>query len=119
MAAFYFDHDVSAFTASYLRVLGHDVVTTPQRHKQTASDEEQLLQAVDLERILVTHNGPDFVLLHRLWLRLAERWGSSEQHQGILIIPQRAAGLWQWQPRLAAEQISEFAADHPSLRGTL
>jgi hypothetical protein len=89
MAAFYVDNDVSDHLIPLLRASGHHVASTPDLGYARATDEQQLLTAFQMGRILLTHNASDFVLLHRAWRRwpiaLGVNW---PPHPGILVLPQ-------------------------------
>ena len=100
MDAFYFDHGVSEQMAALLDRKGHDILSTQDRGQTRASDDQQLLTAYQLGRILVTHNAGDFRLVHyawRLWPgALGLEW---PPHPGILVIPQP--------PELSIERAAE------------
>jgi hypothetical protein len=64
------------------------VVTARELGLEDADDDVHLLVALQDGRILVTHNGDDFILLHRAWRRWTQFWRVSQPHAGILIIPQ-------------------------------
>jgi hypothetical protein len=91
MASVYIDNDVAAEVAALLRGAGHQAVTTGEVGLARAMDTAQLLTAAQRGRSFVTHNAKDFVLLHDGWRRWSEAWGVSEQHAGILILPQATA----------------------------
>ncbi len=88
MAHFYLDNDVSVRLARLLRADAHLVTLAKDQHATRAHDEQQLLTALDLTAILVTHNYRDFVLLHRAWHLWAARWNIYERHPPILVLPQ-------------------------------
>jgi len=89
LASFYLDNDVSSELTANLQARGHDVLHTRTSGRSRASDDEQLLTATQLRRILVTHNERDFLLVHHAWRRwpraLSVTW---PPHPGILVIPQ-------------------------------
>jgi len=90
MADLFLDADIGPELATLIAAKGHDAGTTEQHSRYDASDAEQLLRATDLGRLLVTHDRRDYVLLCRLWRRLADRWSAdSVPHAGVLIVPQR------------------------------
>lgn len=64
------------------------MVTARELGLEDADDDVHLLVALQDGRILVTHNGDDFILLHRAWRRWTQFWRVSQPHAGILIIPQ-------------------------------
>ncbi len=104
MARFHFDQNVARDIAEGLREHGHDVMTTNEAGLLDADDDIHLLAAADADRILVTHNGRDFRLLHHAWVRWARAWGVSRAHAGILIIPQPPY----WKFRMAVGAIVVF-----------
>lgn len=110
MARFHLDQNVAADIGDALRDAGHDVVTTNEAGLLDADDDEHLLSAAKAGRIVVTHNGKDFRLLHGAWLRWARDWGAARTHAGILIIPQSPF----WTFPLAARTIHEFVDSLPS-----
>ena len=89
MATFDFDHGTPDYLASRLGAVGHEVLTTRRHGHTRAQDDEQLLTAFQLGRILVTHNERDFLLVHHAWRRwpiaLGIEW---PPHPGILVTPQ-------------------------------
>ncbi len=90
VADFYFDEDVDADLAKLLTVRGHTTLTTKQANRLSAKDDEQLVTATDLGRVLITHDVGDYRLLCRVWRRLAQRWGiQADDHAGILVLPQK------------------------------
>ncbi len=107
MARFHLDQKVARDIADGLRFHGHDVVTANDAGLLDAADDIHLLAAADADRILVTHNGKDFRLLHHAWVRWAHAWGVSRAHAGILIIPQPPF----WRFRMAVGAIVVFI-DH-------
>jgi hypothetical protein len=90
VADFYLDENVAERLADELRSLGHDAASTTQLGNKGRSDPRQLDVAMDLNRILVTHNEADFVMLHEAWQAWSVRWGvvGIALHPGILVIPQ-------------------------------
>lgn len=69
MGRFHLDHNVSRQIAELLRVAGHDVVTARELRLEEADDDVHLLAALRDDRVFVTHNGHDFILLHYAWRR--------------------------------------------------
>jgi hypothetical protein len=88
MARLHLDQNVSAIIAQALRREHHDVLTTNEAGLLDADDDLHLLVAAKAGRILLTHNGADFQLLHRAWHRWARAWQVQPVHGGILVIPQ-------------------------------
>jgi hypothetical protein len=119
LARFYFDHNVSGETAVYLRLLGHDVVTARTAHRERAPDYQQLLLATEQDRILVTHNGGDFILLHGAWRLWSAAWNVTSQHSGIVLIPPGISTLPEWRPSPAAQELSRLVASGTSLANEL
>lgn len=89
---FSLDENVSERVLPALHRFGLDVVTTTQLGLKGATDPRQLLVATQLGRVLVTHNGADFRMLHETLGRWAEAWdvGHLVRHAGILIIVQES-----------------------------
>ena len=100
----YIDHDVARQIADLLRSRGYDVATTRERGLEKARDGEQLLVAAQEERVLLTHNGADFLLLNDAWLRWSQAWQVTPRHVGILVIPQRP----RLSPVQAVEEVHRF-----------
>ena len=88
MVAYYLDNDVGQELAALLGAYGEDVTTAAREGLRSASDDEHLLRAAGQERLPVTHNRRDFLLLHQAWLRWSTAWGVQRSHAGILVIPQ-------------------------------
>lgn len=99
IARLYMDHDIARVLADLLRARGYDVVTTRERGMEQARDYEQLLLAARERRVLVTHNGSDFLLLNGAWQHWSQAWQVTPHHSGILVIPQ--------QPRLSPAQAAD------------
>ena len=88
-ARLYFDEDADGRLAEALRRQGHDIETTAGAGLLEASDEEQLIHAVQEQRVLLTHNIKHFPGLHAKWLQ------AGQQHPGIVILMgQSTVGLW-------------------------
>jgi Domain of unknown function (DUF5615) len=86
----YLDHDVSLELARLLRIAGHDVTTAQALGLAHASDDEHLLIAFQQERVLLTHNRKDYVLLDTAWRRWPLVWGvAGPAHAGILVLDHR------------------------------
>ena len=68
MARLYCDEDIHLGLANELRARGHDVLTAYEdgRANQRVPDEQVLVRASALERVLLTCNRHDFKRLHRL-----------------------------------------------------
>lgn len=86
---FYSDEHMSQRVALRVRSFGHTVVTTDEMGKKSAGDEEQLFLARRHRRVLVTHNGNNFLLLHRALHLWASVTGLTDVHAGVLILNDR------------------------------
>ena len=87
MASLYLDHNISLRLAPPLRAAGHDVVTARDLGLTWLTDDAQLLSAVRVGRVLVTHNRRDFTLLHDAWLSWPAAFGLAlPPHPGILVL---------------------------------
>ncbi|HET7037969.1 MAG TPA: DUF5615 family PIN-like protein [Thermomicrobiaceae bacterium] len=90
MARFYTDEDPNGRIVSGLRELGHDVQRARDVFFGGAADYRHLHRAAIEERILITHNRDDFLLLHgalRFW-RSTSYGVRLSLHYGILAVPQ-------------------------------
>jgi len=105
VAAFFLDHNVSTHLLDALRSAGHTAVAVRNRFDPRATDEFVLLHAAEHGWILVTHNRKDFELLHLAWTRWTNAWGTSEQHAGILLLPQ------EWPLTRAVRELSHAATN--------
>jgi len=85
----YFDEDVNPLIGKLLQPRGFSFVTTQTVGLTAASDSEQLNQAVEQRKTLLTHNRVDFENLAR------EYFESGKTHFGIIIavrrLPQKVA----------------------------
>ena len=82
---FYLDEDLSDQVAVLGRAQGLDIVSSHECGRDGLSDEEQLHRAAADERVIVTRNYRDFVLLTRLFF--ANQW----PHAGVLFPPRSLA----------------------------
>ena len=90
MARLYLDSDVSVRLAPLLRAAGHDTATTEELGQRRATDDKQLLTAVQEGRTVVTHNRKDFLLLHDAWRRWPTALGTQfPPHAGNLVLDHR------------------------------
>ena len=76
---FYLDEDVDVGLALVLRAKGHYAETTNEAGNKSASDESQLIYAMQHETVLVSHNRRHFRRLHRTWMI------TGKQHEGIIL----------------------------------
>jgi hypothetical protein len=90
-ARFYLDNDVPRDVIDLLRAAGHDAVHCRSIFAVDPGDDRHLLEAKRQNRILVTHNGGDYILLHDAWRRWSQDWGVTAEHGGILVLPQSNA----------------------------
>jgi len=88
VARFFLDNNVSHALQALLTADQHTVTTSRAHGLAGRDDVAQLLAAVDLQAVLVTHDREDFLLLHGAWLALAARWQQAEEHHSIVILPQ-------------------------------
>lgn len=116
MARFLLDADVNPELASLLRLNGHDVLITNEASRHDATDDQQLLLATDLGRILITHDKKDYQLLSRLWRHLSARWGvSPEPHANVLILPQANVLVY----RRSVVEVETLLASRQELSGRI
>lgn len=88
MPGIYSDQNVALEVVDLLRARGHRVVTTRDLGREGATDDAQLLTAVEHGLTLLTHDIADYVLLHDAWRRWSRAWNVAPRHEGILIVPQ-------------------------------
>lgn len=84
-------------------------VTAASLGMSRALDGHHLLSAATAGRILVTYNAKDFVTMDDAWQRCQRAWGTTNQHAGILIIPQ------DWKPAEAVAEIMQWLGSRLSL----
>jgi len=101
---YYLDEDISPKVAELLRERGVDAVSAHEKGMRGVSDEEQLEKAAKEERVLVTRNRDDFILLS---VRFFE---DLKPHHGLIIIPHSIPGS---DFNLLARLLSEYAHKHP------
>ena len=87
MASLYLDHGIAHEVIAHLHAADHEAVTARSLGLAMAGDDEHLLTATRLGRILVTYD-QDFITIHNAWRRPSAAWGISPQHAGVLITPQ-------------------------------
>lgn len=76
------DEDVRTLLAEVLRQRGYDAVHVLEAGRQGKSDREQLDYAVGQDRVLLTHNIRDFLLLDRSFR------AEGKSHAGIIVSDQ-------------------------------
>jgi len=88
---FYLDENVTEDLAAALAVVGFDAATTRQVGRKGVTDPEQLLYARRTGRVLITHNGIHYRMLHETLLLWGREWGVGHRvrHAGILVVDQR------------------------------
>ena len=82
---FYLDEHLPPLLAQMLQERGIDCLTTQAAGNAGRTDEEQLVYAADKNRIFVTFNRKDFLLLAKDWLRIGR------VHAGIILSKQLPA----------------------------
>jgi uncharacterized protein DUF5615 len=90
VTALYTDADIAPAFVTMLSERGHDVMTALQLDLRVETDDVHLVAATDLHRVLVTHNGADFVLLHAAWRSWSALWNVTPppRHAGVISVPQ-------------------------------
>lgn len=89
MAAFYLDSDVSIHLAPLLHGLGHSATTSRDVGLRGATDDAQLLEAVQRGWITITHNRRDFTMLHDAWITWPAAFGMAlPPHPVVLVLEQ-------------------------------
>lgn len=80
----YLDEDVNVLVADLLKAKGFDVLTVRDAGQFQASDEKQLIYAVNQQRALVTHNRSDFEELIQTYFNLEQK------HCGVILAVRRS-----------------------------
>ncbi|MBU4316882.1 MAG: DUF5615 family PIN-like protein [Proteobacteria bacterium] len=101
----YIDEDISPKVAQLLRKKGIDAVSAHEKGMIGASDEEQLIAAVNEKRVMVTRNRNDFIALT---VRFFE---DLKPHYGLLIIPHSIPGS---NFTLMADRLYKCTQNHPN-----
>jgi hypothetical protein len=116
VADFFLDANIGSRLAPILIRLGHTAVTTNEASRHDANDDEQLILATELGRILITHDQRDFELLFRAWVSFSRRWGVEPGlHAGVIVLPQELILPY----TRAASEIVTLLHSHHDLRGHL
>ena len=100
----YIDEDISLKVAELLRKKGVDAVSAHERGMIGASDEEQLITAVNENRVMVTRNRNDFIAL------AVHFFEDLKPHHGLLIIPYSIPGS---SFKLMADLLYNCTLNHP------
>ena len=100
----YLDEDISPRVAELLRKKGVDAVSAHEKDMRGASDEEQLITAVNEERVMVTRNRNDFIALTVRFFQ------DLKPHFGLIFIPHSIPGF---HFNLLANLLSECVKKHP------
>ena len=82
----YLDEDISPRVAELLRKKGVDAVSAHEKNMKGASDEEQLIAAVNEVRVMVTRNRNDFITLTVRFFQ------DLRSHFGLIIVPHSIPG---------------------------
>lgn len=69
MVRCFLDNDFPLGAGDELQQLGHNVESVRSTNPEHCHDEDQLLYAATSNRILVTHNRRDYLMLHDAWKR--------------------------------------------------
>jgi predicted nuclease of predicted toxin-antitoxin system len=101
---YYLDEDISPKVAELLRERGVDAVSAHEKGMRGVSDEEQLEEAAKEERVLVTRNRDDFILLSVCFFE------DVKPHHGLIIVPHSIPGS---DFNLLARLLSEYSQEHP------
>ena len=88
MPTAFLDNDVATEIAENLSVAGYPTISSRALRRQRANDAQQFTYAAVNGRVLITHNGRDFKLLHQGWRLWKETWGLVASHHGIIELPQ-------------------------------
>jgi len=88
MARLYLDENMSKWLIPSLAGLGHDVTSVDREQQKGVSDAILLRDAVRLGRVVITHNGGHFELLHEAWHVWSAEWNVADiaRHAGILVL---------------------------------
>ena len=100
----YLDEDISPRVAALLREKGVNAVSAHEKELKGASDEEQLITAVNEERVMVTRNRNDFIALTVRFFQ------DLKPHCGLIIVPHSIPGS---NFMLLADLLSKYAKKHP------
>lgn len=102
---FLLDEDLNPAVAQTARGLGLDVVSVHEIDRRGHTDREQLDFTAAQERIFVTRNRDDFILL------TIEAFRTGWDHRGVLIVPR---SLPNHAPKRLAHALRRWHHDHPT-----
>lgn len=90
MARLYLDENVAVRTIRLMAVYGHDAVWSRSVKPSGTSDHHHVATATLDNRVIVTHNGKHFLLLHRAWHEWFDTFGNPPlaSHAGMIFVPQ-------------------------------
>ena len=100
----YLDEDISPKVAELLRKIGVNAVSAHEKDMRGASDEEQLITAVNENRVMVTRNGNDFISLTVRFFQ------DLKPHHGLIIVPHSITGS---NFNILANLLSGCVKEHP------
>lgn len=101
---FLFDEDLNPAAAQTARGLGLDAVSVHEIDRRGYTDREQLGFAAAQERIFVTRNRDDFILL------TVEAFRTGWDHRGVLVVPRSLLNQY---PERIAHALRRWHEDHP------
>lgn len=104
---FHLDESVERAIADGLRRREIDVTTTPEVELMGVSDEEHLIFALGLGRVVFTHDA-DFLRLHRRGVEHAGIVYCHQQSKGIGEIVKALVRIWEVQTAESMRQHVEF-----------
>ena len=84
---FYLDEDIDIALEQALTNRGVDVISTLQAGNNGNTDEEQLVFVKNENRVIITHNVRDFVILNKNFLQ------EDRIHHGIIVTDQLPIGM--------------------------
>lgn len=110
MIPLYLDEDVTERLTEALLDLGLDATSVNRLGHKGLKDPQQLLMAARLQRVFVTYNTRDFVLLHEAWHAWSTAWDAKDaaRHHGILLLYPKKGDAVQH----LARALHRFAFDH-------
>jgi len=98
------DEDARPGLVSALTARGFDVVSVHVVGPRSAADTKVLDRAIELDRVLITHNADDFKMVHADFIR------QGRAHPGIVCIPQRGSLI---RRTLRAAMMLDWTANQP------